>query len=148
MVAPRSPRGREKITAVVRWLCRRENTFNFAGGRGGEGRLSLLFLKRLHNFSRLAMVIIRILQPFLCFFFHWDIFIYLFIYLFNVLHFYPITRFLVSPLLVTSYCVTLFSNKHTSLCVSLRASLRNDCILHRHKQGKGMSPAITNQADS
>ena len=40
------------------------------------------------------------------------------------------------------------TNKHTSLRVSLRASLRNDCILHRHKQGKGMSPAITNQADS
>ena len=67
---------------------------------------------------------------------------------FNLLNLYPVTRFLVSPLLVTRYCVALFSNKHTSLCVSLRASLRNDCILHRHKQGKGMSRALTNQADS
>jgi len=44
------------------------------------------------------MVIIRILQPFLCFFFHKDIFIYLF----NVLNFYPVSRFLVTPLLVAA----------------------------------------------
>ena len=47
------------------------------------------------------MVIIRILQPFLCFFFHQD----LIIYFFNLLNFYPVTRFL-----VTRYCVALFSN--------------------------------------
>ena len=29
---------------------------------------------------------------------------------FNLLNFYPVTRFLVTPLLVTRYCVTLFSN--------------------------------------
>ena len=56
------------------------------------------------------MVIIRILQPFLCFFFHQD----LFIYFFNLLNFYPVSRFLVTPLLVTRYCVALFSNNpHT-----------------------------------
>ena len=33
-----------------------------------------------------------------------------FIYFFNLLNFYPVTRFLVTPLLVTRYCVTLFSN--------------------------------------
>ena len=65
-----------------------------------------MFLISLHNFSRLATVIIRILQPFLCLFFHWD----LFIYFFNLLNFYPVTRFLVTPLLVTRYCVTLFGN--------------------------------------
>ena len=49
---------------------------------------------------------VNMLQPFLCFFFHWD----LFIYFFNLVNFYPVTRFLVTPLLVTRYCVTLFSN--------------------------------------
>ena len=34
-------------------------------------------------------------------------FIYLF---FNLLNFYPVTRFFVSPLVVTRYCVTLFKN--------------------------------------
>ena len=29
---------------------------------------------------------------------------------FNLLNFFPVTRFLVTPLLVTRYCVTLFSN--------------------------------------
>ena len=52
------------------------------------------------------MVIIRILQPFLCFFFHQD----WLIYFFNLLNFYPATRFLVTPLLVTRYWVALFSN--------------------------------------
>ena len=33
------------------------------------------------------------------FFFHWD----LFIYFFNLVNFYPVTRFLVTPLLVTRY---------------------------------------------
>ena len=37
MVAPRSPPGHEKITAVVWWLFRGENTFDFAGVRGGGG---------------------------------------------------------------------------------------------------------------
>ena len=54
MVAARFPRGFEKsdwptpiqtsyfigpyyITAVARWLLRLENTFDFAGGRGGGG---------------------------------------------------------------------------------------------------------------
>ena len=44
------------------------------------------------------MVIIRILQPFLCFSF---IRIYLLVFL-NLLNFYPVTRFLVTPLLVTA----------------------------------------------
>ena len=35
--------------------------------------------------------------------------IYLFIF-FNLLNFYPVTRFLVTPILVTRYCVTLFSS--------------------------------------
>ena len=34
-------------------------------------------------------------------------FIYLF---FNLLNFYPVTRFLVTPLLVTRYCGIVFSN--------------------------------------
>ena len=34
-------------------------------------------------------------------------YIYLF---FNLLNFYSVTRFLVTPLLVTRYCVTLFNN--------------------------------------
>ena len=120
MVAPRTPRGREKITAVVKRLFRRENTrspentFNFAGGRGGEVRSSLLFLISLQNFSRLAMVIFRILQPFLCFFFHQDgdLFLFLTSWLFIPLLVFSLLRY---SLLVTRYCVTLFSNKHTSL---------------------------------
>ena len=67
-------------------------------GGVGSGRLSLMFLISLHNFSRLATVIIRILQPFLCLFFYWD----LFLYFFNLLNFYSVTRFLVTPLLVTA----------------------------------------------
>ena len=36
---------------------------------------------------------------------------------FNLLNFYPVTRFLVTPLLVNRYCVTLFSNTH---CILLK----------------------------
>ena len=49
-------------------------------------------------FSRLIKVIIRILQPNLCFFFDLD----LFISAFNLLNFYPVTRFL-----VTGYCYSV-----------------------------------------
>ena len=56
---------------------RRENIFDFAGGRdpggggGGGGRCRCFkhFLEYTY-FSKLSKVIIRILQPFLCFFFH------------------------------------------------------------------------------
>ena len=56
---------------------RRENIFDFAGGRdpggggGGVGRCRCFkhFLEYTY-FSKLSKVIIRILQPFLCFFFH------------------------------------------------------------------------------
>ena len=43
-------------------------------------------------------------------------FIYLF---FNLLNFYPVTRFLVTPLIVTRYCVTLFSNTRLYVCIFL-----------------------------
>ena len=99
-----------QITAVARWLFRRENTFDFAGERGRRVDVVDLstFLEYTY-FSRLVKVIIRILQPFFMFFFHYD----LFIYFFNLLNFYPVTRFLVTPLLrysVTRYSVALFSN--------------------------------------
>ena len=48
---------------------------------------------------------VNMLQPFLCFFFHWD----LFIYFFNLVNFYPVTRFLVTPLLVTRYSLLRYS---------------------------------------
>ena len=88
-----------QITAVARWLFRRENTFDFAGERGRRVDVVVLstFLEYTY-FSRLVKVIIRILQPFFMFFFHYD----LFIYFFNLLNFYPVTRFLVTPLLVTT----------------------------------------------
>ena len=54
MVAPRSPRGREKITAVVKWLFRRENTFNFAGGRGGEGEVVVVVLNKPTQFFEIG----------------------------------------------------------------------------------------------
>ena len=50
VVAPRSPRGREKIRREVVVVVLNKRQFG------------------KHNFSRLVMVIIRILQPFLCFF--------------------------------------------------------------------------------
>ena len=56
------------------------------------------------------MVIIRILQPFLCFSF---IRIYLFIF-FNLLNFYPVTRFLVTPLLVTALLCLVKTDALTS----------------------------------
>ena len=84
-------------------LCQRE-------GQEGGRRCFKHFLEYTY-FSRLVKVIIGILQPFLCFFYHQD----LFIYFFNLLDFYPVTRFLVTPLLVTRYCVTLFSNPPSRL---------------------------------
>ena len=93
--------GRPKITSVTRCLFRLENTFDFTGGRSGGGggwcRCFKHFLEYTY-FSRLVEVILRILQPLLCCFFHQD----LFILFFNLLSFYPITRFLVTPLLVTA----------------------------------------------
>ena len=57
-----------QITAVARWLFRCENTFDFAGGRGGGWHGCFkLFVEYYTYFSRLVKVIIRILQPFLCF---------------------------------------------------------------------------------
>ena len=60
-----------QITAVARWLFRRENTFDFAGERGRRVDVVVLstFLEYTY-FSRLVKVIIRILQPFFMFFFH------------------------------------------------------------------------------
>ena len=37
-----------------------------------------------------------------------------FIYFFNLLDFYPVTRFLVTALLVSRYCVNLFSNTRST----------------------------------
>ena len=71
---------------------------------GGGGGIVLEYT----SFSRLVKAIIRILETFLCFSF---ISIYLFIYFFNLLNFYPVTRFLVTPLLVTRCCVNLFSKR-------------------------------------
>ena len=72
--------GRPKITAVTRCLFRRENTFDFTGGRGGGGecwcRCFKHFLEYTY-FSRLVEVILRILQPLLCCFFHQDLFYFL-----------------------------------------------------------------------
>ena len=41
----------------------------------------------------------------------------LFIYFFNLLNFYPVNRFLFTPLLITRYCVTLFSNTRLHVCI-------------------------------
>ena len=80
-----------QITAVARLLFRRENTFDFAGGRGG-GLTSLCNLLKYTYLTRLVKVIIRILQPFM--FFLSLGFTY---YFFNPLNFYPVTLFLVTP---------------------------------------------------
>ena len=91
-----------QITAVAWWLFRRENTFDFAGGRGGGGgwrRCFKHFLKYTY-FSRSVKAIIRIL-PFLCFFLPLGFF-------FNLLNFYPVTRFLL-------YSVTRYSLLVTAL---------------------------------
>ena len=66
------------------------------GGVGGWRRCFKHFLEYSY-FSRLVKVIIRILQPFLCFFLSLG-FIFFF---FNLLNFYPVSRFLVTPILVT-----------------------------------------------
>ena len=60
-----------QITAVAKCLFRRENTFDFAEGigRGVDVVVLSIFLEYTY-FSRLVKVIIRILQPFLCFFYH------------------------------------------------------------------------------
>ena len=64
--------GRPKVTAAARWLFRRENTFDFPGGRdGGRGwRRCFKHFFGTQIFSRLVKVFITILQPFSCFFFH------------------------------------------------------------------------------
>ena len=61
---------RPSITAIARWLFQCEDTFDLAGGRG-EGLTSFFkhFLEYTY-FLRLVKIIIRILQTFLCFFFH------------------------------------------------------------------------------
>ena len=94
-----------QITPVARWLFQRENTFNFAGGRGGGGggwhHCFKHFLEYTY-FSRLVKVIIRLLQPFFLFFLSSG-FIYWFF----------LTSWIFIPLLVFSllrYFVTLFSN--------------------------------------
>ena len=58
--------GRPKVTAAARWLFRRENTFDFPGGRdGGRGwRRCFKHFFGIQIFSRLVKVFIRILQPF------------------------------------------------------------------------------------
>ena len=78
----------------------------FFGGGGGRGwrRCFKHFLECTY-FSRLAKVIIRILQPLLCFFLSLG-----FNPFFHLLNFYLLTRFLNTPLLATCYCFTLFSN--------------------------------------
>ena len=119
--------GRPPITAVARWLFRRENTFDFAEGRGGGGRRCFKHFLEYAYFSRLVKIIIRMLQPFL------------FISFFNLLNFYPVTRFLVTLLLVTRYCVTLFSNTltRTSFCQDSRSGLihfpMQHCILSKFR---------------
>ena len=79
------------------------------------------------SFSRLVKANIRILQTFLCFFFHWD----LFIYFFNLLNFYPVTRFLVTLLLVTRCCVNLFSKRRqeTVSMPTIIAKISNNTII-------------------
>ena len=63
-----------QITAVAWWHFQRQNTFDFAGGRGvrggGGGRRCFEHFLKYTYFSRLVKAIIRILQPFLPFFFH------------------------------------------------------------------------------
>ena len=57
--------GRPPLTTIARRLFRRENTSDFAGGRGGGWRRCFkLFLKYTY-FSRLVKIIFRILQQFL-----------------------------------------------------------------------------------
>ena len=101
-----------QITAVARWLlifgAKIPSTllegFFWGGGRGW--RRSFKHFLECTYFSRLAKVIIRILQPLLCFFpslgFN--------LFFFHLLNVYPLTRFLITALLASSYYVTLFSN--------------------------------------
>ena len=60
--------GQPPITIIARWLFRRENTFDFAGGKGGGWRRCFKHFLEYTYFWRLVKIIIRILQPFLCFF--------------------------------------------------------------------------------
>ena len=62
--------GRPPITAIARWRFRRENTFDFSGRSGGGWRRCFKHFLEYTYFSRLVKIIIMILQPFLCFFFH------------------------------------------------------------------------------
>ena len=58
------------ITAIARWLFRHEIPSTLLeGGVGGWGCYFKHFLEYTY-FSRLVKIIIMILQPFLCFFFH------------------------------------------------------------------------------
>ena len=99
--------GRPPITAVARWLFRRENTFDFAGGRGR--RVNVIVWSTFRNTH-----IFRDWQrSLLGYYNHFCVFSFIRIFFFfNLLNFYPFIRFLVSPLLVTRYCVTLFRNTH------------------------------------
>ena len=85
---------------------RRKNTLDFAGGRGGGSwrRFFKHFLEYTY-FSRLVKVIIRILQPFLCFFLLLG-----FIYLFISLTSWIFIPYSFSRYSVTRYGLTLFSN--------------------------------------
>ena len=95
-----------QITAVARWLFRRENTFDFAGERsiGGVDVVVLSTFWNTHIFRDWQRSLLGYYSHFLCFSF---IRIYFFICLTSWI-FIPVTRFLVTPLLVTAllYLVT------------------------------------------
>ena len=81
-------------------LCWRE-------GLVGWNRCFKHFLEYTY-FSKLVKVIIRILQPFLCFFFQYNLFIYfLTSWIFIPFLVFSLLRY---SLLVTRYCVVVFSN--------------------------------------
>ena len=94
-----------QITAVARWLFRRENTFDFAGERSrGVDVVVLSTFWNTHIFRDWQRSLLGYYSHFLCFSF---IRIYFFIFLTSWI-FIPVTRFLVTPLLVTAllYLVT------------------------------------------
>ena len=89
----------KKITAAVRWRFLLENTFNFAGGGVGSGRLSLMLLRSLHNFSRLATSLLGYYK-------HCYVFSFIRIYLFSLLTSWIFISLLVFSLLHFSLLVT------------------------------------------
>ena len=99
--------GRPPITAIARWLFRRENTLDFAGGRGGVWVRCFKHFLEFTYFSRLVKIIIMIYyNHFYVFsFIRIDWFIFLTSWIFILL-----LVFSLLPLLVTCYCVTVFSN--------------------------------------